>query len=227
MKNTLLATLLCSFLLYSCGGDDDSNRPLVAPNLVFPEENSECTRGIEVSDTHTSVTFIWNAANNADSYELTVTNLSSGFTHEFVTRETQHAVTLLKGEAYSWSVTSLSGGGSLTAQSEIWRFYNAGDGTVSYAPFPASIMAPNSGLKFSDTNTINLVWSGSDVDNDIAGYDVYLDDVNPPVTIIRLNVQQQSTTISSLNTGIYYWKIITRDTEGNTSDSGVYQFQIE
>jgi|SRR5690606_18239512 len=225
MKKVLALLMLFSFILFNCGGNDDGPSVPGAADLIFPEESSECTEGISVSGIESRVTFIWNAAQGTNNYELTVTNINTGFSEEFITTGTQFEVTLLKGEAYSWSVTSLSGDRSLTAESETWYFYNAG-GIEFYAPFPASIVSPNSGLKFSSTS-VNLSWNGSDVDNDITGYDVYFDDVNPPTTIIRNDIQQEFTTITSLTPGIYYWKIITKDEEGNTSDSGVYQFQVE
>lgn len=224
MKKVLMITVLFSFLFYNCGNDDGPSTPRAA-DLIFPEENSECTEGASVSSTESDITFVWSEAKGAKSYELTITNIDTDASEEFITTETQFEVTLLKGEPYSWSVTSLSGDGSLTAESETWYFYNAG-GAESYAPFPASIVSPNSGLKFSSTS-VSLFWAGSDVDNDIIGYDVYFDNVNPPVAIVRADIQQQFATITSLTPGVYYWKIITKDEEGNTSDSGVYQFQIE
>lgn len=225
MKKVLALLMLFSFLLFNCGGNDDGPSQPGAADLIFPEENSECTEGLPVNSIESDITFVWNEAKSAKSYELTVTNIDTGTSEEFITTENQFEVTLLKGEAYSWSVTSLSGDGSLTAESETWYFYNAG-GAESYAPFPASIVSPNSGLKFSSTS-VNLSWTGRDVDNDIMGYDVYFDNINPPIAIVRADTQQQFATITSLIPGVYYWKIITKDEEGNTSDSGVYQFQIE
>lgn len=226
MKKNLLVLMLFSFLVFNCGGKDDGPSVPRPADLIFPEESSECTEGISVSSIESDIIFVWNAAKSAHSYQLTVTHIDTNTSEEFNTTETQFEVTLLKGEAYSWFVTSLSGDGSLTAESETWYFYNAG-GAESYAPFPASSMSPNSGLKFYGITSLSLSWTGNDIDNDITGYDVYFDNVNPPVSIVRTNIQQELASITSLTPGVYYWKIITKDAEGNTSDSGVYQFQIE
>lgn len=226
MKKILAVFLLFSILLFNCGGNDDGPSVPGSASLIFPEESSECTEGITVNNIESDITFVWNAAKSTNSYELTVTNIDTGISEEFNTTETQLEVRLVKGEAYSWSVTSLSGNGSLTAESETWYFYNAG-GAESYAPFPASIVSPNSGLKFSGINSLSLAWTGSDADDDITGYDVYFDNVNPPTAIVRSDTQQELATMTSLTPGVYYWKIITKDEEGNTSDSGVNQFQIE
>lgn len=226
MKKVLIITILFSFLLFNCGKNDDGPSVPGAADLIFPEENSECTEGVSINSTESIITFVWSSARNSTSYELILTNTDTGVSDGFKTTDTKLDVTLEKGETYSWSVTSLSNNESLTTKSETWYFHNAG-GAESYAPFPATIVNPNSGSKFSDISSIGLFWAGSDVDNDITGYDVYLDNVNPPIAIVRTGTQEQFATITSLIPDVYYWKIITKDAEGNTSDSGVYQFQIE
>lgn len=229
MKKVLISTIFLSIIILSCSSDDDAPTPPSAPSsasLVFPEEESECTAGQQVSNTESSITFRWNASQNTDSYELTVKSLSTGVSSNFKTASTSFAVTLNKGEGYSWFVTSSSNEVQQTAQGETWRFYNAGDGIESYAPFPANIIAPASGHKFS-TGSVNLSWSGSDVDNDIIEYDIYLENENPPTAIIESDLSQESTTVTSLASNIYYWKVITKDEAGNTSESAVYEFEIE
>ncbi|NNL01905.1 MAG: hypothetical protein HKP39_06485, partial [Eudoraea sp.] len=79
----------------------------------------------------------------------------------------------------------------------------------------------------SDINSeIELEWSGADVDNDIVGYEIFLDTVSPPQVLLA----SPAATVSSIKVNtipntVYYWKVITRDVEGNTSDSGIYSFR--
>jgi fibronectin type 3 domain-containing protein len=74
---------------------------------------------------------------------------------------------------------------------------------------------------------ITLSWNGSDVDNDIVTYDVYLSDSASPA-LLQSNVSENALKDVSVSAGkTYYWKIITRDSKGNTSDSGIYLFMTK
>ena len=90
-----------------------------------------------------------------------------------------------------------------TATSETWRFYNAGNGIANYAPFPADVISPAIGSLSSAT--ASLKWKGSDVDNDIDTYDVYLGNQNPPT---EKYVTTSNTTIDNITLvkdKVYYW----------------------
>lgn len=227
MKRNVFLLVVTLLSLWSCGGDDDHGPAPGAAQLIFPGKNSECISGISISPTESSITFSWEASENTDSYRLRITNLNSGDFDEYSTNVTSLAVTLLKGEPYSWSVTSLAGGTSQTTQSEVWNFYNAGEGITSYAPFPAAVVYPQMGtVALASGGNITLYWDGADVDDDISGYDVYFDTVNPPVTIVGTSIGAESFQVSGVAAAtVYYWRVITRDGEGNTSASDIFQFR--
>jgi len=124
---------------------------------------------------------------------------------------------------YKWYVISIKG--SRTEESETWQFYNAGPGVQSYAPFPAAILAPSMAQPIPTTNSVILQWTGSDVDADIVGYDVYFGTIETPSLLLSELITNETTVDVSSNT-IYYWKVITKDSLGNTSDSGLYQFKV-
>jgi hypothetical protein len=64
------------------------------------------------------------------------------------------------------------------------------------------------------------------VDNDIAGYDVYFG-ANPSPALYQGNLAPTVTTLSvTVTTNTYYWKVITKDGKGNSSDSGVFKFVV-
>ena len=172
--------------------------------------------------------FKWNKSENTDSYELVLKNLESGTsTTHSAGAANQLVLTLSRNTPYSWHVISKLAASTTPAQSDTWRFYNAGPATSTYAPFPADALAPVMGANVSATaGKITLSWTGSDADNDIASYDVYLGTTNTPA-ILSSNVTASplaNVTVTANTT--YYWKVVTKDSKGNTSDSGVYQFKV-
>jgi hypothetical protein len=136
---------------------------------------------------------------------------------------------LVSSPFHNWYVISKSST-STTSQSSKWKFYNASEGIQSYAPFPAEAVYPNSEqipLVIPAATKINLEWSGSDIDDDIVSYDVYFGTTNPPSLLVS-NLEDSILNDVPISSGtIYYWKIITKDSLGNSSDSGVFQFKVE
>lgn len=206
-----------------------SPKPPEAAVLSFPLENSECTTGISLNTTTSQVEFRWLEARHADTYELRVTNILTGIS---VTNAPTAALSarlpLLKGVPYQWRVTARNAETQESAVSEDWYFYNAGVQTT-YAPFPAEILEPSSGTSVIRdlNNQITLSWFGADVDSDIQSFEVYLDTVPDP----QLLVASPSVFITSVQADVainmvYYWRVVTIDREGNTSDSGTYSFRV-
>ena len=77
------------------------------------------------------------------------------------------------------------------------------------APFPAQIVAPLSGASVvSDINSeIELEWSGADVDNDIVGYEIFLDTVSPPQVLVASPAASVSSIkVNTIMNTVYYWK---------------------
>ncbi len=220
------AAIVFAFLLIlACKKDDP--KPPEAAALEFPLQNSECTTGVDVSETTSQVEFRWQAAKRTKSYELRVTHMISNVLQTATTETTAAKLTIEKGAPYSWMVISKSSNSQETASSNTWQFYNAGSQTT-YPPFPAEASDPKSGSsKVRDINNeITLEWTAADIDDDIAGFEVYFGTVNPPTNLEASPVA----TITNLKVGvtsntIYYWKIVTRDEEGNSSDSGVFSFK--
>ncbi len=222
-----VAAIGLSLLLMACG--KDSPRPPESALLEFPLKNSECTTGENTSLATTSlVEFRWSPAERAETYELRVRNLSSNISQSLNVPVTSAKLPLIKGAPYSWSVVSRSSKVSETATSETWLFYNAGFETT-YPPFPAEIVAPQPGATVAKdiNNEVLLTWIGADVDDDIAGYTVFFSTVNPPQTVIAspaANTMQFRVTVTSQTT--YYWRVVTTDNEGNSGDSGVFEFRV-
>lgn len=233
MRYAINTYVLLTFLLISCGGSKESEPepepPVVIPppsaaSLVFPDNNTECNEGIIISDTQSRVTFQWTEAQNADSYELTVRNLNSNNTVSATSATNSAALTIVRGTPYEWSVISKANGTNETATSTIWRFYNQGPGIENYAPFPAQVVFPARGSTVNASGAIILEWEGSDIDNDIAEYEIYLDTSESPSTLVGSTSETTfEVTLSSSTT--YYWQVVTRDQEGNTSTSEIFEFK--
>lgn len=216
-------------ILLGCGSDDNAPPPIPeGAILVFPLENSECTTGQPVNETLSRVTFEWQPSANTDLYTLSVVNLNTNTPQTLTTAATSASLSIEKGAPFSWSVTSTNTDSDLTAASESWLFYNAGSQTT-YAPFPAQIIAPKSGQTIiaDASSQVTLEWSGADVENDIDVFEVYFSEQNPPLPLLgTLNNDESTMDVGVISGTTYYWKVITKDAEGNTSDSGVYDFKV-
>jgi hypothetical protein len=222
-KISIILTLL---LIVSCSKDEGNPNPSVT-SLIFPDNNQECNQGIDVSGTNQStVTFRWTASTKTDSYDVLVKNLNtqSIASHNSLTNELP--INIEKGTPFSWYVISKNMEVLETAQSDTWKFYNAGDPIASYAPFPADLISPAMASTLVGVTTQNLSWSGSDIDNDIVSYDVFIDTVNPPLMLAG-NTASSNLDVS-VNTGnTYYWRVVTKDSQGNNSQSEIFQFRVE
>jgi len=195
-----------------------------AATLIYPENNTECNEGLIISETETDILFKWQAATNASSYILVITDLNSGELREIKTTETEIFIRVLRATPYAWYVKSLLGGTTETAESQTWKFYNAGLPELSHPPFPAEALNPQSGTSVEE-GTINLQWEASDVDDDIVSYKIYFDTTSPPIAEFGdSNINTLQVNVNSGN--VYYWKVITKDAIGNASDSQIFQFKV-
>lgn len=229
MRYLLVITLLCT-IGWSCkksGSPEPVKNPAKA-TLLFPAQNEACTTGTIISNTESAIEFKWNQSENTDSYDLVLKNLETGTstTHP-AAASSQLTITLLRNTPYSWYIISKSASGGTSAQSEVWKFYNAGPASVFYAPFPADGMIPAMGASVTATGgKMTLDWNGSDADNDIVSYDVYLSTSTTPALISSNITNSILADVSVTSNTIYYWKVVTKDAKGNTSDSGIYQFKV-
>jgi hypothetical protein len=225
MRTVIL--LLFGVLLIGCKKKSSPKPPEIA-TLVFPNKNSECTTGRSLNLTTSEVEFMWMASDHTESYELRVTNLITSTTQTISTAAISAKLPIAKGELFSWLVRSKNTKVTETALSETWRFYNAGFQTT-YAPFPAEVIEPKNGTSiFKDINNeVTLEWNGADIENDIDGYELYFSTTSPPESLIASpSSDQNSEKVSVTSNTTYYWKVITKDSEGNSSDSGTFTFKV-
>jgi len=230
--------VLLSFLALSCGGSDDGSGPVdtadpTSATLVFPLESSVCTEGKDFTDTTSTITFRWKAGSNTTDYKLLVTDVSDNNTvKEYSIRSTQPEVSLdvesmRRGSQYKYKVVSSNRNTTNTAESTEWSFFNAGVAVISYAPFPATAIAPERGEELAATTAVTLKWNGLDVDgaDDIVGYDVYFGTTDSPALLTSVTAATVTgVEVASGNT--YYWRIVTKDKSDNESGSATFSFSV-
>lgn len=236
LKSIFLFIMVCCLL--SCGSKSKDPKPPTPPDpvpptnettkavLVTPAKDEACTTGISLNSTTNRITFKWIASAFAKDYTITAKNLVTSELTSATTTDTQIDLVLTKNVAYTWSVKTKSSLNTNVVDSDVWRFYNAGEATSSYAPYPADLTAPAMDAKLSATSTkTDLTWKGADPDADILNYDIYFGTTtSPPLFKSDYTSTTLSVTISSTNT--YYWKIVTKDKLGNKSESPIYKFGV-
>ena len=112
------------------------------------------------------------------------------------------------------------------SKSNVWTFYLEGYQQQSHFPFPADLLSPQADeqISLADGKFV-LRWESTDLDNDIIEYDIYLG-TDPDELILQAEKLKLNSVELSLSSGQnYYWKVLTRDSEGNVSNSPVQMFR--
>ena len=227
MRKLIFMSILAG-LLAACSKDNPPPPVPGAAALVFPENNSLCITGISQSETTSEVTFRWQAATDADSYEVVVTRLGSTGVQRQITSELSLGVVLQKGTPYSWQVNAINNQSREETPSQVWQFFNAGS-EVSYPPFPARLLEPSSGASVlpNATGETLLRWELADPDNDLVECEVYFGtDPSDLEFLVVLGPTAESLQVQVEAGTVYYWQILSQDAQGNTSLSGLYSFRV-
>lgn len=215
-------------LISACSKKGGSGPVPGKAGLVAPLKDLICNNGTVVSATESSVAFSWNAAANATGYDLTIKNLLTQTEAVQTTTSTNATVTLKRNTPYSWHVTAKSSKNTTVTESDIWKFYNAGAGATTYAPFPADLLTPGFGDIISPANgKINITWKGAAVDNNIVGYIVYFGPSSNPAIFRERTTDSFVNDITVSANTTYYWHVVTIDANSNISDSGINNFYVK
>lgn len=231
----LILVLVIGIILSNCsgGGDDSGEIPTkeVHPEesvLLFPENNKECTEGVTIDDRRSQIEFKWETSKNTDQYEIVVTNLNTQESVKYDTTEPKKSVILDKAVSYSWYVISKSYESEKEATSLTWRFYNAGDSEISHPPYPAGDPTPKLGAVLESSDIVSLSWVGGDVDDDLIKYEVWIGEKENSLEKRTVFSADQSSYDMEVEKGkVYYWRIVSIDSEGNKSFSIIFDFKIK
>ena len=196
------------------------------PLLIGPENNNSCSSETIISAGKSQVNFSWQAALNADEYELIIRNIQTNDDIQLTTFRTFSAVVLDRGNQYSWWVISKYNADQTFSKSWVWTFYLEGSQKSSHFPFPANLLNPKSNDQISLIDGKYVFrWETTDLDNDIIEYDLYLG-TDPSELILTAEKLSFNYVELSLNSNqFYYWKVITKDAEGNSSSSPINGFK--
>jgi hypothetical protein len=237
MKKIL--AILIGIVLISCSSSSDDPAPAPEPenniptasSYILPNNNAVCT-GEEISDTEIKVDFQWNAFQDVEDsnldYKITIRSLE---TNQVVNTEnltgTSISITLEKGTSYAWNIEATDSDNNATTGAT-WQFQTPFNTVTNYLPFPATLLSPENGVSVTTTN-ITFTWEGNDPDEgetELLEYSVFIDTLNPPVQEVATNIVAETHT-ETLAAGVYYWKVASRDPNGNISNSEIRQLIIE
>ena len=163
----------------------------------------------------TTLTLSWNSSSGAASYRVQV---SSGAAFQSlllddstVTGTSRQVTSLANGTTYYWRVSAKNAGG-VSAWSSVRSF-----ATIVSGPSAFSLSSPSNGAT-NQSLTGTFVWQSSSVD---ARYDVYLDQNNPPATVVSSNQAVTSYVYRvPANGTTYYWSVTARNAGGSTAATG-------
>lgn len=227
MRSSILLFAMMMLFASCIKKNNNDNTPAGKAILVFPAKDALCTTGSNITATESTVTFSWNTSDHTDSYQLTITNLITKVVITKTTTNNQLAITLPANAPYSWYLKSVSTASPDGVKSDEWRFYNAGLGIASYAPFPATMVAPTYNQAVTATaGKVTLSWTGNDVDNDINYYTVYCDKNTTPGQQVLANSQATTYSMSVTSGSTYYWYVQTYDKQENMSKSEIFKFTV-
>jgi len=221
--------LLLGTVIFSCssgGSSDDGpditpNSVPTAPLLISPSNNLLCVEN--------TLTFNWNASVDPDGdninykIEIATDNLFNNITQFGSTPTTSFQATLSKGTAYYWRVIATDSNNASSDDSSVFQLYTENEGLTNHLPFAPELISPNNGETVSG-EVLTLQWEASDVDQDDLVYDIYIDSINPPVTLVSENQTESSFDFSLSTTGSYFWKVVVKDENGGETAGQVWYF---
>ena len=194
--------------------------------LLAPENNNNCTTAIRVSDQQSQVNFSWQESLHTDEYELVVRDILTNVDQKKLTLRFSSSIVLENGKQYSWWVNSKSFQTENIAKSQVWTFYIEGIPTSSHFPFPAKLLSPENNTQVSlENGVLTLSWEAVDLDNDVVDYDVYLGPDPDDLELALENLTTNSISATLIPDRYYYWKVATRDKQGNISNSDIGVFR--
>lgn len=194
--------------------------------MTGPENNDNCNTAISINDQQSQVNFSWQEALHTDEYELVVRDILTNVDQKKITLRFTSSIVLQRGKQYSWWVNSKSGQTENITKSEVWTFYLEGLSSSSHFPLPAKLLSPENNIQISlENGSLTLRWEAVDLDNDIESYDVYLGADPDDLSLEAENLTSNSYTFTLNSDRYYYWRVATRDREGNISYSGVGVFR--
>ena len=196
--------------------------------LSLPENGKDCEVG-EVNGNQASVSFSWEAAENAESYDIVLTNQTTNESTTFSDIEaTETSLELERAHAYTWKVIAKNCANANESGAS-WQFYLAGEAEQNAAPFAASAVSPTPGSTASPTDgKVTIEWDASDPDEDTLTYTLEVstsEDFAAASTTSFADLTGKTQAVD-VTVGVYYWRVTVAD-ESISVTSDVFSFRVE
>ncbi|MGB1171035.1 MAG: hypothetical protein ACPG4E_03290 [Flavobacteriaceae bacterium] len=192
--------------------------------LLAPDNLNSCTTAFSVNSTQSQVNFRWSSALHTDQYTLVVRNIDTNQEVKENTALTTLNQVLEKGFAYQWWVVSSSEQSLTQVRSEAWQFYLEGSVSGQHLPFATRLINPLNDQSLS-TGSVEFSWEGNDLDGGALRYTVFLGTSLENLTSVAEKIST-NTHVETLEEGVYFWKVTTYDSDGNSGSSVTYRFQV-
>lgn len=204
---TFFIIILCSLFLFNCKKEEGSPTQISTTGTIQGKVTNATGDTVIVGATVTT-TPPTSSITTKSVGDYIIPDVSPG----------TYSVTAMKGGYNPASVSvNVSAGKTTTANIPLNLI-------VNHSPNLPTIVSPADAAT-SQSTSLTLRWSCSDTDGDPLTYDVYLDQNNPPTTLIASN--QTDTIIARTNmdtSATYYWRVVAKDNKGASTYGNVWRF---
>ena len=214
---TLALVIVTVFIIISEKNAIPGNRPPVLLSRPSPADKS--------TDQLTELILSWDCRDpegDTITYDVYL-GTSSNPTNKVSSKQTGKTLiqsNLSIGTTYYWKVIAEDIRGAIT-EGPVWQFKTQ---IVNRKPDAPSNPVPSHRATKRPLIT-TLSWDCSDPDGDSLTYDVYFGTSSNPTTKVATNQRNETFESSGLSYGTtYYWKVVAKDVEGETTEGPVWQF---
>lgn len=182
--------------------------------MAAPGPFNQLTPSNSATNQPISGTLTWQSSPNAASYDVYLDTSTDPATIVSGNQAgTAYSYSgLLNNTLYRWKIVAKNIGGNTIATGTPWSFT-----TIVVVPGSFAQLSPPDGSTNQPT-VGTLSWQASP---NAASYDVVLDTVNPPTTIVSADQAATTYNYSGLQIGKpYYWKVIAKNVAGTLAGSG-------
>jgi hypothetical protein len=214
----MLAALSCLFAVQSC-----KKASPVEPTAVLAAMPSAPAPAVDAvipfTSTGQAINLTWEGtATKAINWSVYFGTAASPALVASNVATNAYSTTVSKGGTYYWQVSTTDANNETTT-SPVWSFEVNSNPNVTKLATPA-----NNAIKVS--NTVKLVWSGSDPEGDNLTYDVLIGTTATPATVATGVTDTTYAPTLAFNT-TYYWQIVAHDPYGGVSKSAVNTFTTD
>ncbi|MFC4221434.1 hypothetical protein [Flagellimonas marina] len=210
-------------VFFACSGGEGGEQPpkeeLNPPEKaigVLPANGEPCSDYEEIAenDTQVLISFSWNSARFAQSYEVIILEGSNEIVRKSV-GGLHTEIELDRGKTYTWQIVSINDDGSST--SNTYSFTSPGIPQRNFAPYAATIT-----VEFDTINSEMLIsWVGSDEDGDALSYEALIYQSNELIYEFNDLSDTFLPPISYIPSREYSIEVTSKDSFGNFSISEV------